>query len=195
MAFYPGVKRHPLTPLFVFLIPLASWVGRSLVVWLCGLANKDRVEGLGYASLRMACDQLMNELDELKIAFPAGVPAVPSPVTEPPRVILDATTAASIEFPKQVLEIADDMEREGPRWVLGDAYSELWRRVHRADETWMHFAPVDHVIADAYEAKRRLKGSDLDNREDLLSDLNEALGSLGKPGSAPDPYPMLDWLE
>jgi hypothetical protein len=59
-------------------------------------------------------------------------------------------------------------------WALGYGYVRLWERLHRAEEEQLFSAPPDELIAEATRDTLRLKGSNIDNRDQLLDQLQRA---------------------
>ncbi len=80
----------------------------------------------------------------------------------------------------------DILEREltagsaGLPWLLGNGYTGLWSRLHRAQEALVQVLPVEVVIASALYDDARLSGCDvsLTNADALRSQLREAASQL-----------------
>ncbi|HXD17773.1 MAG TPA: hypothetical protein VN654_12210 [Vicinamibacterales bacterium] len=63
-------------------------------------------------------------------------------------------------------------------WALGYGYVRLWERLHRAEEEKLFAAPPDELIAEATRDTLRLQGSNLENRDLLLDQLQRAASVL-----------------
>jgi hypothetical protein len=59
----------------------------------------------------------------------------------------------------------------GQRWILGSGYTDIWNRLHRAEEAVMLLAPVSTLRAIAQDARLRLTGSNVPNAKSLLDDI------------------------
>lgn len=63
-------------------------------------------------------------------------------------------------------------------WALGYGYVRLWERLHRIEEEKLFAAPPDELIAEATRDSLRLHGSNIDNREQLVDQLQRAASVL-----------------
>jgi hypothetical protein len=63
-------------------------------------------------------------------------------------------------------------------WVQGFGYIRLRQQIHRAEEILTLFTPVETLIAEAWHDELRLQGSNIDNREALLTRLRDAVAVL-----------------
>ena len=64
-------------------------------------------------------------------------------------------------------------------WMLGTGYVRLWEQLHRAEEASLDDAPPARLLAEAMRDTLRLQGSNIENREQLLDQLNRATAVLG----------------
>lgn len=73
-------------------------------------------------------------------------------------------------------------------WLLGTGYVRLFARLHRAQESRVMSAPIEHVIATAESDELRLRGSTIQNADRLVEHLRAAVSVLkasagiGQPG-------------
>lgn len=67
-------------------------------------------------------------------------------------------------------------------WALGYGYVRLWERLHRIEEERLFAAPPDELVAEAARDTLRLQGSNIDNREQLLDQLQRATSVLAFAG-------------
>lgn len=65
----------------------------------------------------------------------------------------------------------NDGPRVGQRWILGSGYTDLWNRVHRAEEAAILLLPMSTLQAVAQDARLRLTGSNLPNARFLLDEV------------------------
>jgi len=63
-------------------------------------------------------------------------------------------------------------------WALGYGYVRSWERLHRIEEEKLFAAPPDELIAEAARDRLRLQGSNIDNRDQLLEQLQRATSVL-----------------
>ena len=63
-------------------------------------------------------------------------------------------------------------------WALGYGYVRLWERLHRIEEEKLFAASPDELIAEAARDTLRLQGSNVDNRDQLLDQLQRAASVL-----------------
>jgi hypothetical protein len=64
------------------------------------------------------------------------------------------------------------------RWLLATGYSDLWARLHRAEEALIVVTPPSEVLCVALEDEQRLQGSAVSNRATLLENLRLAAVDL-----------------
>jgi len=69
-------------------------------------------------------------------------------------------------------------QKKGLHWILGKGYLDLLRLVHRSEEALIMCESVDLVMADAAKDRRRLSGANTPQRDDLLTELHDALHLL-----------------
>jgi hypothetical protein len=69
-------------------------------------------------------------------------------------------------------------KKKGLHWILGKGYLDLLRLVHRSEEALIMCESVDLVMADAAKDRRRLSGANTPQRDDLLTQLHDALHLL-----------------
>jgi hypothetical protein len=63
-------------------------------------------------------------------------------------------------------------------WVEGSGYITAWEELHRVEEALIVLAPLETVIADSYNDELRLEGSNIDNRDALLTRLRDNVAIL-----------------
>jgi hypothetical protein len=63
-------------------------------------------------------------------------------------------------------------------WALGYGYVRLWERLHRVEEEKLFAGPPDELISEAARDTLRLQGSNIDNRDQLLDQLQRATSVL-----------------
>ena len=63
-------------------------------------------------------------------------------------------------------------------WALGYGYIRVRADLNRAEEAALLVAPLNRLIAEAARDELRLRGSNIDNREDLLDQLHRATSIL-----------------
>jgi hypothetical protein len=78
--------------------------------------------------------------------------------------------------------IKRDLEREGPQWVTGEGYDDLWQRVHRMTDTGIEKACPDKVLTWIGDAKLRIMNSAMGGTKELLDKLEKARCILEKEG-------------
>jgi hypothetical protein len=79
------------------------------------------------------------------------------------------------EAEEQRARIEHDLKQEGPSWVLGRGYINVWGRLHRAEEALIEVMPQETVLAGALYDELRLQSSKIENRDDLLAKLRQAV--------------------
>jgi hypothetical protein len=68
-------------------------------------------------------------------------------------------------------------------WSLGYGYVRLWQQVHRAEEAALVEAPQHVIVAEAMRDVLRLRGSHIENREELIFQIESALEALTDEGT------------
>lgn len=71
-----------------------------------------------------------------------------------------------------------ELSTSGPGWVLGSAYMNVWKLVHRAEEALLELIPTPQVVAEALYDEQRLSGAEVDNRDGLITRLRLAVSRL-----------------
>lgn len=153
-----------------------AWLILSSAYFLLGLSKPEAANPTSYNLLR-------SRLDGLKA--PQRTNAQHGSVSE--------------EFRKQVsfIEAAlDDRGRTETRlgrvqWVLGHAYTALWRRLHRAEEELIALAPRAKVAEYAKQAERSITSSQTDasTAAKMQKGLDDAFKVLGPAAVPPEPPP------
>jgi hypothetical protein len=69
-------------------------------------------------------------------------------------------------------------------WVEGSGYVDLWRRVHRVEEALLLVRPREALIGEAVNDMLRLVGSTIPKREQLTSQVVEAMTALDPKATA-----------
>lgn len=91
--------------------------------------------------------------------------------------------AARTEVEKQLKEIDEELKQPGLQWVLARGYVNVWDRMYRAEEALIEVAPQEMVLAGALYDELRLQGSTIDNCEDLLVKLRQAVIAIDSNAS------------
>lgn len=91
--------------------------------------------------------------------------------------------AARTEVEKQLKEIDDELKQPGLPWVSAIGYVNVWDRMYRAEEALIEVAPQEMVLAEALYDELRLQGSTIDNCEDLLAKLRQAVIAIDSNAS------------
>ncbi len=95
----------------------------------------------------------------------------------------DRRRAARTEVEKQLKEIDDELKQPGLPWVSAIGYVNVWDRMYRAEEALIEVAPQEMVLAEALYDELRLQGSTIDNCEDLLAKLRQAVIAIDSNAS------------
>jgi len=103
---------------------------------------------------------------------------------EPERMSSCRAACSVVQEQRRIL--VHDMNSVGTRWILGSGYVDLWTRLHVIEEALLTVEPREELIGAAIYDEMRLKGSRIDNSEDLTVKLRYAVGILG-----PSEYPYL----
>ena len=133
--------------------------------------------------------ELSQELDSLIARIPDAPPCVAdgSPVGAAYRQALAHRDAIAAELGSSDGAL---------RWVSATGYTNVWKSIHRLQEVLIVFDAQEEVIADALRDEWRLKGSAIEEVDDVLKTLRYALAGLGippAPGTAtlmPPPSPQ-----
>lgn len=67
------------------------------------------------------------------------------------------------------------------RWVSATGYTNVWKSIHRLQEALIIFDTQDEVIAGALRDEWRLKGSGIDQADEVMTTLRYALTGFGLP--------------
>jgi hypothetical protein len=67
------------------------------------------------------------------------------------------------------------------RWVTGTGYTNAWKSIHRLQEALIIFDTPEEVIAGALRDEWRLKGSAIEQVDEVLTTLRYALTGFGLP--------------
>ena len=113
-------------------------------------------------------DELVPRLDELEIDLKCFADSSKNP----------RKNNAYFEALKEYIEIKKELTKKGHAWVLATGYSKVWRRLYNAEEAMIEVAPQKKALEGAYYDEARLEGSDIKNRDDLLSKLRKAVVSI-----------------
>jgi hypothetical protein len=81
-------------------------------------------------------------------------------------------------------QVVAELGVSGAGWVLGTAYINVWKLIHRAEEALLELQPVAQVVAEALYDEQRLSGSQMDGRDQLLTRLRLAVVSLDSKSMA-----------
>ena len=85
------------------------------------------------------------------------------------------------DFVASELGLGDDGQppTAGMRWLLATGYTNLWIRIHRAEEALLEIAPEEVLIREALFDDLRLQGSTIPNASELLRRIRLAAEDLG----------------
>lgn len=85
------------------------------------------------------------------------------------------------DFVASELGLGDDGQppTAGMRWLLATGYTNLWIRIHRAEEALLEIAPDEVLIREALFDDLRLQGSTIPNAPELLRRIRLVAEDLG----------------
>ena len=163
---------------------LAAWLVAGLAASRAATIDRANIEA--YQALRMRA---------LSIGTALGIPPVP-PGTPPgtggapgtPEAMA-ARAVARAQLAATVLSLnGGDPVESNLNWVTGSGYVALWRKVHRAEEAEMLFAPLSDVLEGAKYDLARLDGSTMAQAKSLTERATAAKATIeAAMGLAPAP--------
>jgi len=77
-------------------------------------------------------------------------------------------------------EITELLEYEGPQWVTGEAYEDLWRRIHEAEDYSIRELEVGRILGLVDSAALRISDSSMRDKKDLTQKLTDARDAIVK---------------
>lgn len=80
-------------------------------------------------------------------------------------------------------QILAELATHGPEWVLGTAYVNVWKLVHRAEEALLALLPIPNLMSEALFDEQRLASSEMGERDELLTRLRLAVAGLDQSGA------------
>jgi hypothetical protein len=147
-------------PFFGSTIALFMWFVSP--IFCHGLADAKHVVPSSYGEVRQRLDQLRERL-KVVCAVPSGNPSLQT---------------ACQQASAHATQIDADFAIKGLPWVLAVGYINAWKRLHQAEESLIEVAPAETVIAWALYDEMRLQGSNVDNCDDLLAKLRQAVDAI-----------------
>lgn len=115
---------------------------------------------------------LMQAFIEVASRIPNGLPNPDEKSSE--TIAYRQALAHKITIENQVSEPHGSL-----RWMTASGYINLWKSLHRMEESLIYFDTEPDVVADAFIDKWRLTGSALDGANEILVTLHDALVGLG----------------
>jgi hypothetical protein len=167
-ASWLALANHPLIAGTANL--MLAWLTVAGLYYLLGFTSPDRANAGSYSALR-------DRLRELR-ARCSGPYREPSSHPEGQCSSCLLKRIAWEESCAHRDAIATELRSQGPRWVLGTGYVNLWKRVHSAEEALIMVEPREAVIAGARYDELRCRGSDIDSREKLQDRVTAAVHLL-----------------
>ena len=174
------IVRYPTRPLWNaalndMAVPLGVLFGIS--TWLLFAlvshrsASADRANMHAYGQLKEISDELYSQFRT--VCRPTGVAG---------QTLDPSAPAPCHEVCRHLSHTRDELRTVGLRWVTGAGYIALWNRVLRADEALLELVPREKVVALGLNDEMRLRGSQIDQRDNLLAKLTRAIEVLGAGG-------------
>lgn len=166
VAYFPGDQAV----LLGLGVTLTLWILSAIVARR--LVTADRVRPPVYNELHERYDQLHAQLRAID----------PATFTSPLEQSAYEDAHEHAKYIATALGI--DGSRPGARpgsslgWVSASGYTDLWNRIHRAEEALILLMPLEAAIATSLYDELRLRGSTIDNREDLVTRLKESRNKL-----------------
>jgi hypothetical protein len=167
----------------------------GFISWLCVIlvarhfVTIDRANSAVYNELRSRFtiarrlgEEANTKLDEKAKAPPTLCPSKHTATNEGLLYTRKEVTAC-IDRLKEVLGSEEFPQKNSNHlgvqvWVEGSGYITAWEELHRLEESLIVLAPLETVIADGYNDELRLEGSNIDNRDALLTRLRDNLAIL-----------------
>jgi hypothetical protein len=85
---------------------------------------------------------------------------------------------ALLEAHKQLAKLEEELHIPGLPWVSARGYITAWDRMYRAEEALIEVEPREMAVAGALYDELRLQGSKIENCEDLLAKLRQAVVAI-----------------
>jgi hypothetical protein len=154
---------------------LIAWLLLTALFWALGLTTPERADARSYGSF-------ISRLTRLKAQW-VTLESVDSVASDDP---LDDAIARQ-EIQANLEAIDQEQAVRDARWVLGDGYISLWRKLNRAEEALLRLAPRRLLAAEMRRDLLRLDGCSLKQSgqlDELLTELKKQL--VGLEGEARD---------
>lgn len=181
-----GLPAVPIVTLAVTIIiylsnpHLANWLslvlgaGSTCVVWLAvsfflaPLTYAENANAGSYGQLESRLQQLESRLFTIRNEHPDE-----KDLPEYQQIALN-------EAFDKLQEITEDLYQTNSalRWALGFGYVNAWRKLHRAEEALVEVEPQEMVMRGALHDKLAITGSQINNRDELLAKLLDAVKKL-----------------
>jgi len=162
----------------------------ALVAWLAiGItfrkyASVDQAEPRNRAALDDRLKHLLPSLDA--VSAPGWLDEQPEgEVRQMAAVARDELRAFVDSIAADLRPTADGQPpKAGQRWITGTGYTDLWDRVHRAEELLILLVPTPEVLKGAKSDRLRLSGSNIEEA-DLVAMLDAAVVTLNNANASP----------
>jgi hypothetical protein len=170
-----GTTEYYFAILIGVLIALVAWLVATLFYGTSATAKHANP-----ANYNLICEELDQLMNRKEYGCPGHSKPCPSEseVDEPMRK--EACEQAQTHF-KHIQESLDPekkAENKDLPWSTGDAYIDLWHRIHRAEEALIMVVYPKEVLQGAKRDELRLKDSNIANKDTLLKELTEAVNML-----------------
>lgn len=154
---------------------LVAWAGLACLHWMLGLGTVEQANSSSYHNLRIRLDEIeaRHDVHQHEDRLNPADPSHPSAAT---------ARAAHNEVHRHLKSIKHELERLSIDWVNGYGYVNIWRRIHRLEESWLCMAKPEEIRAEADRARDALSGSKIRDAKRLVTQLDAALNSL-RPGT------------
>jgi len=154
------------------LVGILGATGAWLLLAIAGrrATSVDRANPHAYLELRREFDVLRGEYEDACVTPFLGAARTTT---------LPAGCSAAR---RHMLAISEHMATSGTAWVKGDGYVGVWDGIHRAEEALMAAQDRTRVLSRAWHDEMRLRGSSIEQRDNLLAKLTRAVEVLGGAG-------------
>src|SRR5207248_1901671 len=117
--------------------------------------------------------ELCEQLTDLSARIPENPPC--------PRDVATAAAYRQAVAHREVIAAELGSTDGALRWITGTGYTNVWKSVHRLQEALIIFDTQEEVIAGALRDEWRLKGSAIEQVDEVLTTLRYALTGFGLP--------------
>jgi hypothetical protein len=150
---------------------VATSIAWLLISWpLSGLTARDKVNTRSYG-------MLVNRLSQLETRLQV-IQATRKKFSQFQLIALEEAYVNFQELDAMLYESTARLP-----WVLGLGYVVAWFKLHRAEEALMEIEPIEMVVREAYHDHLALSNSKLNNANEMLDRLHDAVKILD-PGMA-----------